>query len=109
MAGPDDMDAPETSAADAPQPKAALHYRAGGDHCGVCMYFTGVGDGKGTCTKVTPPDVDAGDLCDEFGRSGREKPDAEVGGKASPETAEMAGQLARRGLISDTAMKKYVG
>jgi len=49
-----------------PQPKAVMNYRRGGDHCGVCMHFTSTGASKGTCTKVTPPDVDAGDLCDAF-------------------------------------------
>lgn len=86
------------------QPKAALHYRQGGDHCGVCMYFEGVGDGKGTCSRVTPPDVDSADLCDDFSRAGREKPDREVGGTMPAATEAMAGNLQRRGLISDKAM-----
>lgn len=110
MAEPTDMSAAAAAAPEG-QPKAALHYRQGGDHCGACMYFAGVGDGKGTCPRVVPPDVDSGDLCDDFARAGREKPDGEVAGNAAAgqETADMAGQLARRGLISDKAMKKYVG
>jgi hypothetical protein len=85
------------------QPKAAMHYRQGGDHCGVCMHFEGVEDGKGTCPKVTPPDVDSADLCDAFGRAGREKPTREVGGM-SPEMSTMTDNLQRRGMISDRAM-----
>lgn len=86
------------------QPKAALNYRQGGDHCGVCMHFTGVDSAKGTCPKVTPPDVDAGDVCDAFGHAAREKPDAEVGGTMPAEASAVAGNLQRRGLISDKAM-----
>lgn len=88
-----------------PQPKAALKYRMGGDHCGVCMYYTGVETGKGACTQVTPPDVDADDLCDAFGRAGREKPDREVGG-TMPGEPGVVENLQRRGMISDTAMSK---
>jgi hypothetical protein len=87
------------------QPKAAMHYRQGGDHCGVCMFFNGAGDGKGTCPRVVPPDVDAGDLCDDFGRAAREKPDREVAGNAmSRDVAGVADNLQRRGMISDKAM-----
>jgi hypothetical protein len=88
--------------ADAAQPKAALHYRLGGDHCGVCMWFSAAEAGKGTCPRVTPNDVDAADVCDAFDRAAREKPDKEVGG-AMP-GAGMAENLQRRGLISDKAM-----
>lgn len=109
----DPLDAGGASGAvDQPQPKAALHYRQGGDHCGVCMYFEGVGDGKGTCPKVTPPDVDSADLCDDFARAGREKPDREVASNAAAPGADVAGmadQLAKRGLISERARKTYVG
>ena len=94
----------QTPAETGAQPKAALNYRAGGDHCGVCMHFTGVDSRKGTCPKVTPPDVDAGDVCDAFGRAGREKPDAEVGGTMPAGTAAMAENLSRRGMISDKQM-----
>lgn len=91
---------------DAPtgQPKPALNYRLGGDHCGACMYFSPVGPSKGTCPRVVPPDVDAGDLCDDFKRAARERPDAEVATQAGPTVNPMVESLQRRGMISDKAM-----
>lgn len=81
------------------QPKAALHYRQGGDHCGVCMHYTATGEGNGTCPEVIPHDVDAADVCDHFGRAARASDQASAG--AAPPMAE---NLARRGMISDKAM-----
>lgn len=94
---------PAQSPADTGQPKTALHYRQGGDHCGACMYFNRVDTEKGTCPRVTPHDVDVGDVCDDFARAGRER---DQSAEAEPKAASggMAANLAQRGLISDKAM-----
>jgi len=97
-------EAAQTPAETGAQPKAALNYRMGGDHCGACMHFFTVGKDKGTCPKVTPPNVDAGDVCDAYSPAAREKADEEAGGAVPKETAAMAENLSRRGMISDKQM-----
>jgi len=98
---------------DGPQSKAALNYRMGGDHCAVCAYYGGVPNeaGKGTCPRVTPPDVDAGDLCDDFKRAGREhaQPEGAAQKTALPGEPGVVENLQRRGMISDKAMSKMPG
>jgi hypothetical protein len=86
-----------------PQPKAALNYRLGGDHCHVCMYYTENADDveNGTCTRVTPPNVSGHDLCDDFKRAAHMR---EETGEDEKRADPMVDSLQRRGMISDKAM-----
>lgn len=103
MADPAQMTAAAPAEAGEAQPKAAMNYRLGGDHCHVCMHYTENPDDveRGTCPKVTPSDVSGHDLCDAFARKASMSGDGAEGKTAA---SPMVENLQRRGMISDKAM-----